>query len=200
MSMGVRIRAESRIVTRTKCGVDSPIGSLSSTGAVAVDLPANSATSTTLLMRLQRVPSDQAAWAEFVECYGRRIQGWCAKWGLQEADAQDVTQTVLIKLLKAVQTFRYNPDEKFRAWLKTVTHHAWRDLVRGRRQIATGGDREINDPLNTLEARDDLTARLEAAYEHELLEEAFARVRPRVHQNTWDAFRLTTHEGLSGAE
>jgi RNA polymerase sigma-70 factor (ECF subfamily) len=146
------------------------------------------------------VPSDQAAWAEFVESYGRRILGWCSQWGLQDADAHDVSQTVLIKLLKAIQTFHYNPEEKFRAWLKTVTHHAWRDLVRSRRRIATGGEGETEDPLHTLEARDDLMSRLESAYEQELLQEACARVRPRVQQNTWDAFRLTTQEGLSGAE
>ena len=164
-----------------------------------MNLPANSVTSTTLLMRLQQSPSDQAAWGEFVEQYGRRIHGWCCHWGLQDADANDVGQTVLVKLLRALQTFRYDPQESFRAWLKTVTHHAWQDLVRSRRQIATGGDREI-DPLETLEARDDLSSTLEAAYEQELLDEALARIRERVHPHTWDAFWLTTYGGLSGAE
>jgi RNA polymerase sigma-70 factor (ECF subfamily) len=113
----------------------------------------NSVTSTTLLVRLQQSPSDEAAWAEFVERYGQRIHGWCLNWGLQEADAQDVSQTVLLKLLKAVQDFRYDPEQKFRAWLKTVTHHAWRDLVRVRRPIAGGGEGPIDECLRSLEAR-----------------------------------------------
>ena len=161
--------------------------------------PANSVTSTTLLMRLQQSPSDHTAWGEFVEQYGGRIRGWCCHWGLQDADADDVAQTVLVKLLRALQNFRYDPNESFRAWLKTVTHHAWRDLVRGRRQIAAGGERQI-DPLETLEARDDLSATLEAAYEQELLDEALPRIRERVQPQTWDAFWLTTYSGLSGAE
>jgi RNA polymerase sigma-70 factor (ECF subfamily) len=165
-----------------------------------MNAPANSLTSSTLLVRLQHSPSDQDAWNEFVERYGRRIRGWCCQWGLQEADAQDVTQTVLLKLLRAVQTFHYDPQQKFRAWLKTVTHHAWQDLVRGRKQIAIGGDVAIGDPLQSLSARDDLAAWMEGAYEQELLEAALVRVRPRVKEQTWEAFCLTTYEGLSGAE
>jgi RNA polymerase sigma factor (sigma-70 family) len=164
-----------------------------------VDHRRDSITSTTLLLRLQQTPSDQAAWAEFVARYGHRIDGWCRRWGLQEADAQDVTQTVLLKLMGAVRTFRYDPGLRFRAWLKTVTHHAWQDLARGRKQLAAGGDAP-DDPLQNLAARDDLTARLEGAYEQELLGQALERVRPRVQPQTWEAFRLTAFEGLSGAE
>jgi RNA polymerase sigma-70 factor (ECF subfamily) len=120
--------------------------------------------------------------------------------GVQEADAQDVAQTVLLKLLRTVQTFRYDPQQKFRAWLKTVTHHAWQDWVRGRRRAAGGGESAKDDPLLSLAARDDLAAWMEGAYEQELLDEALVRVRPRVQANTWEAFRLTTYEGLSGAE
>ena len=161
---------------------------------------AMSVTSTTLVLRLQHSPSDQAAWDEFVERYGRRIQGWCRQWGLQDADAEDVSQTVLLKLLVAMQTFRYNPDLRFRSWLKTVTHHAWQDWARSRRQIAHGGESGENDPLQSLAARDDLAEWMEGAYEQELLDEALGRVRPRVQPQTWNAFCLTTYDGLSGAE
>jgi RNA polymerase sigma-70 factor (ECF subfamily) len=165
-----------------------------------MSLPATSATSTTLVLRLQQSPSDKAAWAEFVERYGRRIHGWCRQWGLQDADAQDVTQTVLLKLLLAMRSFRYDPNLRFRAWLKTVTHHAWQDWVRGQRQIARGGECATNDPLQSVAARDDLAAWIEGAYQQELLDEASLRVRPRVQPNTWRAFYLTTFDQLSGAE
>jgi RNA polymerase sigma-70 factor (ECF subfamily) len=155
-------------------------------------------TSVTLLLRLQQTPADQAAWAEFVERYGQRIVAWCRRWGLQEADAQDVAQTVLLKVLGAMQAFRYDPTQKFRAWLKTVAHHAWQDQVRVRRLETSGEDMRF-DPLQALEVRDDLATRLESAYEQELVEHALARVRPRVQPPTWEAFRLTAFEGLSGA-
>src|SRR5262249_48097346 len=138
-------------------------------------------------------------WAEFVARYGSRIQRWGRAWGLQEADCQDVTQIVLMKLLKAMQSFRYDPSQKFRAWLKTITHHAWQDLVRGRRR-AVEGQHPPSDPREDLAARDDLGEQMEAAYEQELLDCALARVRLRVQPLTWEAFRLTALEGLSGAK
>jgi len=165
-----------------------------------MNLPSNSVTSTTLVLRLQRSPSDQAAWTDFVERYGRRIKGWCQQWGLQEADAQDVAQTVLLRLLRAMHSFRYDPQQSFRGWLKTVTHHAWQDWVRGQRQIARGGESQPDDPLQSIAARDDLAVWMEGTYEQELMDEAFVRVRPRVQPQTWQAFCLTTYEGLSGAE
>src|SRR5262245_48154823 len=118
-----------------------------------MNLSANSATSSTLLIQLQRSPSDETAWAEFIRRYGQGIQGWCSKWGLQDADAHDVSQMVLVKMLRAMQTFHYDPRLKFRSWLKTVTHNAWRDLVRSLPQRARGGEDALDDPLNSLAAR-----------------------------------------------
>ncbi len=58
-----------------------------------------SRTHRTLLARLaQSGGGNQEAWSEFVDRYGRRIYGWCLRWRLQDADAQDVTQIVLLKL------------------------------------------------------------------------------------------------------
>ena len=51
----------------------------------------DSVTSLTLLRRLRDSPDDQQSWEEFVDRYGGMIQGWCLSWGLQEADALDVT-------------------------------------------------------------------------------------------------------------
>jgi RNA polymerase sigma-70 factor (ECF subfamily) len=165
-----------------------------------MNLADNSTTSTTLLLRLQLTPSDHAAWEEFVERYGRRIESWCRQWGLQSADAQDVTQTVLLKLVRAMQSFRYDARLRFRAWLKTVTHHAWQDWVRSRRMLVVGGESSLYNALESIAARDDLAAWMQGAYERELLDQAIVRVRPRVQERTWEAFRLTTYEGLSGSE
>jgi RNA polymerase sigma-70 factor (ECF subfamily) len=42
--------------------------------------------------------------------------------------------------------------------------------------------------------------RLQTEFDQELLEEAMTRVRQRVEPQTWEAFRLMSMEGLSGAE
>jgi RNA polymerase sigma-70 factor (ECF subfamily) len=158
-------------------------------------------TSPTLLVQLGRDPIDQAAWVRFVHLYGPRIISWCRRWGLQEADAQDVTQDVLVKLADKMRTFRYDPARSFRGWLKTLTKHALSDFTAARqRRAAAGGDSGVLDHLRNVEARDDLIQRLQETFDHELLEAAMARVRLRVTPHIWEAFRLTALEGLSGAE
>jgi RNA polymerase sigma factor (sigma-70 family) len=162
---------------------------------------ADSGTRVTLLGRLRTDPGNQSAWCEFVDHYGRRIYGWCRKWNLQEADAQDVTQIVLLKLAEKLKDFTYDPSKSFRGWLRTLTHHAWHDFMESRRRAGLGsGDTEVMRLLLTAEGRDDLAQELEAEFDRELLEEASARVRLRVAPQTWQAFHLTALEGLSGAE
>jgi RNA polymerase sigma-70 factor (ECF subfamily) len=159
----------------------------------------DSRTSTTLLERLQTTPGDPDAWAEFVRRYAPKIRAWCSSWGLQPADVDDVTQAVLTRLVVAIRTFRYDPGQRFRAWLKTVTHHVWLDLAASGRPLG-GGAGHDRDILDNLEARTDLERRLAEAFDTERLELAMQRVQQRVAPATWDAFRLTALEGLSGAE
>jgi RNA polymerase sigma-70 factor (ECF subfamily) len=162
-------------------------------------MPANAADSTrvTLLHRLTQNPVDQLSWSEFVRLYGPAIRGWLVHWGLQEADAQDVTQNVLLRLTAKLPQFKYDPSRSFRAWLKTLTHHAWHDFVTesGYRNRGSG-DTSILDLLQSMAAREDLAARVEAEFDKELLEAALVRARERVTATTWQAFKLTTLDGL----
>src|SRR5215469_1338509 len=138
-------------------------------------------TSVTLLVRLRQDPTDQAAWGVFVERYGRHIYRWCRQWKLQDADAEDVTQDILVKLAQKLRDFAYDPSRSFRGWLKTLAHHAWRDFVDSpRRARAAAGDALVWEQMQTLEAREDLVQRLQEAFDHDLLEAAKVRVRLRV--------------------
>lgn len=162
---------------------------------------ADSQTRVTLLLRLRHDPGDAAAWAEFVGQYEGKILAWCRAWHLQEADARDVTQAVLLKLAVRLRDFPYDPSKSFRAWLKTVARHAW--LALRERQARPGGgsgDTRVLEQLHSVAAGEDLLRRLEEGFDGELLDEAVRRVRRRVEPHTWEAFRLTAEEGLSGAE
>lgn len=159
------------------------------------------ATRMTLLGRLRTHPEDQSTWTEFVEWYGQMIFGWCRAWSLQEADAQEVTQEVFLKLSLRMREFHYDPQGSFRAWLKTVTHHAWQDYLAKQRRPGRGsGSDSVADRLAAVPAQDDLMQRLELACDEELLREAAVRVQLRVEPRTWSAFELTAKEGRSGAE
>jgi RNA polymerase sigma-70 factor (ECF subfamily) len=144
------------------------------------------------------VPVDQAAWARFAERYGRKIYAWCRHWDLQPSDAEDVTQNVLLKLAEKMRTFEYDPARSFRAWLKTVTRHAWIDYSSARQAVAGGS--QVLERLQTIAAREDLVERLNEEFDRELYEEAMSRVRMRVTPRTWDAFQRTALQGESGAE
>ena len=162
---------------------------------------ADSGTRITLLGRLRRDPTNQTAWNEFVDQYGPKIMGWCQKWNLQEADAQDVTQNVLLKLAEKLRDFTYDPSRSFRAWLKTVAQHACSDFLQSRQKPGLGsGDSQVGQFLLNAEAREDLLQHLEQEFDREILEEAMLRVRLRVAPQTWQAFWLTAFEALSGAE
>jgi RNA polymerase sigma-70 factor (ECF subfamily) len=158
-------------------------------------------TSTTLLRRLRQTPADQAAWGEFVRRYGPQVYGWCCRWRLQEADAQDVTQAVLVRLAEKMRTFAYDPARSFRAYLKTLARYAWCDFLEaGKRPGAGSGGSDVLKRLEAVEAGDDLVQRLGEQFDQEVLEEAQARVRGRVEPHTWEAFRLTALEGMPGAD
>jgi RNA polymerase sigma factor (sigma-70 family) len=158
-------------------------------------------TSVTLLARLSNPDVDQKYWAEFVRRYGPMIYRWCQRWKLQEADAQDITQAVLARMVVRLRDFRYDPARSFRAYLRTVASFAVRDLAEERRKAGVGhGDTAHIEMLGEVEAREDLARRLEEEFDQELLAIATDRVRARVEPKSWDAFRLTAMEGLAGAE
>jgi RNA polymerase sigma-70 factor (ECF subfamily) len=160
-----------------------------------------SKTRVTLLGRLARDYQDPAAWSQFVDHYGPKIHSWCRAWGLQDADAEDVTQHVLLKLARRLRDFRYEPSLSFRAWLKTLTHHAWRDYLEAQRRPGQGsGDSSMLKLIGDFEAPEQLAICLQQAFDQELLEEAMARVRLRVEPRTWEAFRLLALDDWSGAQ
>jgi RNA polymerase sigma-70 factor (ECF subfamily) len=161
-----------------------------------------SATGSTLLVLLQN-PEDQRAWAKFVLRYGPMVYAWCRRWGLQESDAEDVTQEVLTKLYCKIGGFAYDPAKgSFRGWLKTVAHHAWRDAVEARRRPGAGaaGGSAALDQLQAVAARDDLAESLEREFDGELYAAAAERVRGEVSARDWKIFAELAIVGRPGKE
>ena len=75
----------------------------------------------TLLKRLSS-SHDADAWSEFSRRYGPLIRGMARRQGLQDADCDEVVQDVLSSLVRAMESFEYDPAKgKFRGYLKTIT-------------------------------------------------------------------------------
>ena len=159
------------------------------------------ATSPTLLGRLQQEAPDPEAWPQFVRRYGPLLYRWCRSRGLQESDIENVTQNVLMKLARRMREFRYDRKQSFRGYLKTLVHYACCDLLDDGRKNAQGaGDSQVIQALNNVEAREELARRLEEEYDLEALERASQEVQNLVEPHTWEAFRLTAEDGVSGAD
>ena len=158
-------------------------------------------TSTTLLRKVAAEPTDVAAWDAFVERYGRMVYQWCRRWNLQEADAEDVTQGVMLQLAQQMRNFRYDPNGRFRGWLRTVTHRAWAKFLEHRGRPGTGtGDTGVWRLLQSAPARDDFARRMEEEADREILELAAEKVRDRVMPHTWEVFKLLAVDGMTGRE
>ncbi|MCA9085937.1 MAG: sigma-70 family RNA polymerase sigma factor [Planctomycetaceae bacterium] len=156
-----------------------------------------SVTSISLLQRIRRDESDPHAWDEFVHRYGRRIFEWCINRRLQTADAEDVTQNVLLKLANRLSSFEYDPQMTFRGWLRRTTENAVIDFFRERK--SRGDDlKESIRMLDDAAARADLTERMESAFDLELFEEAKCRVKRRVDSRRWQAWEMIAVHNASG--
>ena len=153
-------------------------------------------TRASLLIRV-RDPADQAAWHEFVEIYRPLILRLARQKGMQDADADDVAQEVLVAVARAVEQREHDPKRaKFRTWLNRVAHNAILNALTRGRPDRGSGDSALLAVLNQHESHtgpDSDLLRLE--YRREVFRWAVRQVRKEFHQPTWDAFWLTAVEG-----
>ena len=157
-------------------------------------------TRSSLLIRV-RDPADQAAWHEFVEIYRPVILRLARQKGMQEADAEDVAQEVLVAVAKAVELREHDRKRaKFRTWLNRVAQNAILNALARGKPDRGSGDSALLAVLNQHESHtgpDSDLLRLE--YRREVFRWAVRQVRKEFHQATWDAFWLTAVEGRAVA-
>src|SRR5438034_10006419 len=74
-------------------------------------------TSSTLLLRVKA--RDPDAWRRFEQLYRPLVLRWCrVRFGLQDADAEDVAQEVFGAVSGAIEEFRHDrPSDSLRGWL-----------------------------------------------------------------------------------
>jgi RNA polymerase sigma-70 factor (ECF subfamily) len=95
-------------------------------------------TSKTLLEKL-RVFEDRRAWSQFLSLYLPMMQAWGRRFGLQDADVEELTGRLLAKLVEALPQFDYDPQKgSFRGWLKTITLREISNLAREKRRRLPG--------------------------------------------------------------
>ena len=154
----------------------------------------------TLLERL-RTPDDGGAWPRFVALAAPFLFDSARRWGLQDADAWEVVQQVLLTVHQKVSQWRPNHQPgAFRCWLLRTAHrvclHAFRDLVRCDRAAGGAG---VKNPIDHVPAATE-TDDDRRDFERWAFCWAAGLVQREVDPVTWQAFRMTAVEGVSAAE
>jgi RNA polymerase sigma-70 factor (ECF subfamily) len=141
-------------------------------------------TPASLLDRLRR-PDEPEAWPRFVQLYTPLLYAWARRAGLQEPDAADLVQDVLLLLVRKLPEFTYDRHKSFRAWLRTVTLNRWRETLRRRPPPAQPLD-GLGAPAEP--AAEDGDAFAEAEYRGQLVARAQELVRGDFQPATWKAW------------
>ncbi|WP_010586333.1 sigma-70 family RNA polymerase sigma factor [Schlesneria paludicola] len=162
-------------------------------------------TRASLMLRL-RDPQDQQAWTQFVSIYEPLILRLLRQRGLQEADARDVAQQVVLAVTQAVD--RWQPDGRdasFRRWLFAIARKmALKFLQRGAKVNGPArrgaGGTDMFELLQNLPEPDHRTvADFDEEYRNEVFAWAAEQVRQEFRDSTWQAFWRTCvlHEPIA---
>jgi RNA polymerase sigma-70 factor (ECF subfamily) len=155
--------------------------------------------SSSLLDRVQQMQPD--AWAQVVTLFGPIVYRWCRQAGLTGHDASDVVQEVFSSVARGIGHFeRVKSEGSFRSWLATITRNRIRDHLRRRSKQPQGeGGTQALQQLNQVHEELDQSiseANLNDSLPRRVLESVESEFAPV----TWQAFWMTTVEGLSAAD
>lgn len=151
-------------------------------------------TRASLILRLRKL-EDLEAWEQFSEIYEPFIFRMARSKGLQDADARDLTQEVMVRVANSIQNWKPEQNRgSFRGWLSRITRNLVVDFLRSK-------SRKIK-PVSLVE---EVPACAEAElFDLELRKQAFAwaseKVKGTFQESTWQAFWLTAVENRSVSE
>ncbi len=168
-------------------------------------LDPNPSTRTSLLARI-RNPRDDRAWAEFAAVYEPTIFRMAKRRGIQDADAREIVQEVLISVTAAIDRFDVHAAGSFRGWLSRITRNVTIDRLR--RASVKHESVDESGVLRQLDqiaiAEDGGLLSLEEEFERDRRQQLFrwaaAEVRRRTGEKNWIAFWKTSVEGARIAD
>jgi RNA polymerase sigma-70 factor (ECF subfamily) len=146
-----------------------------------------------LLVRLKDA-GDEAAWREFIEIYEPLLLRLARQRGLQDADAAELTQDVLMAVAGAIDD--WDPDRErgsFRGWLSRVARNRMINaLVRRQRGPRIVGGTDHLQRLEEEPAREGLeSAAFDLEHRRRLFLWAAEHIRGEFRESTWQAFWRT---------
>ncbi len=134
---------------------------------------------------------DRVALTKLTELAYPRVRRWALVQLGSESDADDLTQDVLIKMIRKVHAFRGDAD--FETWLYSLTRNGARDVHRARRRRGAAEEHPRLVATLTPDAPPDPDRAVELGEARRALMDAFARL-PTRQREVYDLVEL---QGLS---
>lgn len=89
----------------------------------------------TLLLKLKD-QRDEQAWNDFYETYYRYIRAILWNMNMKEADANDILQSVMLKIWNKLPEFDYETRKgKFRNWISIITANTAKNYIRSENRL-----------------------------------------------------------------
>ena len=154
-----------------------------------------------LLLRAQTGEAD--AWTDLTDLYRPLILGWLNRQGVPARDLEDLSQDVLVSVVKHLPTFQHSGHRgAFRSWLRTIvcsrTSDYWRAVDAGAQAEggsgATAALQQIADPDS------DLNRQWDEEHDSYVLNCLLDLVEEEFEPPTLRAFRRLALDGASGEE
>jgi RNA polymerase sigma factor (sigma-70 family) len=141
-----------------------------------------------LILRL-RDSTDETAWREFVALYEPLVYRLARGKGLQDSDARDVCQEVLIAVARVAD--RWDPEPRrgsFRGWLSRVTRNLLINFLTRREEPGTGRTSMV-ELLEAQPKPDPSVSNLyDVEFRRRLFHWAAEKVEKEFTPDTWQAF------------
>jgi RNA polymerase sigma-70 factor (ECF subfamily) len=152
-----------------------------------------------LLLRAQTGETD--AWKALLDLYRPLILGWLHRQGVPARDLEDLTQEVLLSVVKHLPGYQHSGRRgAFRSWLRTIVCSRTADYGRAidAGTQARGGSaaafQQIADPGS------DLNRQWDEEHDRYVLRRLMDLVEEEFEPVTLRAFRRLALDGVSGAE
>lgn len=157
-------------------------------------------TRASLLLRLVD-SSDHTAWEEFTSIYWPVIYRLARRRGLQDADAQDLAQKILVILTDKIADWKPTTESgAFRGWLATITRNVTLNMLTRRKQDAPRGGTGVMEQMAELSEPANEDREFDLEYRRSLFRRAADEIQSEFHPATWKAFWFTTVDGMSVEE
>ena len=132
-------------------------------------------------------PENEAAWQRLFDLYAGFVFSIARSKGLNDADADDIVQTVFADLARNLPTFKYDRAKgRFRSYLSGLVHWRVNDRLRSGKRDAELKSAFWDEAKSASTAEDEDFE--EREWQQAAMEETLRRIKPEVRPEHYAAF------------